>query len=583
MRAMVGCVVFAFVGLGLTACGAQSPDQDGESSAATPLGEFTALANSDRVLEPGLAGEDVRGANRYFFEYGYLPNADLAQRFPQWRSPVSSAPESEDVFDEASAAATRAFQRNVALPETGVVDAATRAMMLTPRCGVPEIARLDASDKYDPGGASDWNKTNLTWRYVNTVNGSGVNEATGGAIIQTALAQWAPTHHTFTRLTSGVPDILISFSATNGNGQPWGQSITLAETKPIASGGDIYLNANKSWSTTATTPSTKFDFESVVVHELGHALGIEHTSITAPYVSGTETPATQKPIMVPSLSAGLQRRTARPDDIVSAIVRSQVRWTGYDFDPTTIDIDVDNGSNFYDIFELAGPPAPGGSTVWLLHNNDPWTTLPGQGAVRVSSNGGSPWIVQDDGDIFQWQGSWVQRPGCATDIGVGGDFSVWIIECGGFPFKKWNGSAFVADSAGILGFGTTGLRISVGPLYPAVNSPNVPWVVSAAGPIYRRTSNSTSTGSWALLPGGGAGKDIAVSANGYTWLIGTDTRPGGHSIYAWVEQNPSGDGFPTPVDRHEWRYVGGEATNIATTNTGLPYVIDSNGTAYSGY
>jgi Tectonin domain len=43
---------------------------------------------------------------------------------------------------------------------------------------------------------------------------------------------------------------------------------------------------------------------------------------------------------------------------------------------------------------------------------------------------GLPWVVNSGGGIYErLPTGWVQRPGCAKDIGVGADGSVWVIGC----------------------------------------------------------------------------------------------------------------------------------------------------------
>jgi hypothetical protein len=319
------------------------------------------------------------------------------------------------------------------------------------------------------------------------------------------------------------------------------------------------------------------DFESIVIHEIGHRLGYPHTSITAPWSGGAETFASSKPVMYPILNNGDQRELTRPDDNMAVLARSGVRWSS--FDSGDSDIDVDSGPTFQTITVTAGPAVSGGLTVWQLFNGS-WSQLSGQGAVRLSGNGGVVWIVQDDGDIYRWTGSWEKIPGCARDVGVGGDSSVWVIGCNAigsnFGIFKFNGSSFDTDSAG-----GAAVTISVGPRSPG--GANVPWVITSGGSVFRRSSGSVSSGSWSTLPGTQVlGSDIAVSASGYPWLIGTDTQPGGHSIYVWNEQSALAAGSPNPVALTQWRLTSGNAVRVSTDNEGFPYVIANDGSAWAG-
>src|SRR4029079_12501040 len=102
-------------------------------------------------------------------QYGYFPNEELQRGYPAWRPLVSAAPAQPDVFDERMQAATLLYQHNLGLPETGIVDAATRKSIAQPRCGFPDgIAAADGSEKWDLLGGV-WGRNNLTWRLVNGI------------------------------------------------------------------------------------------------------------------------------------------------------------------------------------------------------------------------------------------------------------------------------------------------------------------------------------------------------------------------------------------------------------------------------
>ena len=55
---------------------------------------------------------------------------------------------------------------------------------------------------------------------------------------------------------------------------------------------------------------------------------------------------------------------------------------------------------------------------------------------------GRPWVVNSGGGIYErLPTGWVQRPGCAKDIGAGADGSIWVIGCaadaGGFKIYRY--------------------------------------------------------------------------------------------------------------------------------------------------
>lgn len=64
---------------------------------------------------------------------------------------------------------------------------------------------------------------------------------------------------------------------------------------------DIHMDAGTDWSVAAITPPDRFDFRSVLLHELGHALGLDHSG------AGT--------VMQPLIDTGEMLRTLTDDDV----------------------------------------------------------------------------------------------------------------------------------------------------------------------------------------------------------------------------------------------------------------------------
>ena len=66
--------------------------------------------------------------------------------------------------------------------------------------------------------------------------------------------------------------------------------------------GDIYFDDAETWNTEAVPPSNEYDLQTLATHEIGHALGLNHS---------TEKGA----IMWASLNPGTPKRTLHQDDI----------------------------------------------------------------------------------------------------------------------------------------------------------------------------------------------------------------------------------------------------------------------------
>jgi peptidoglycan hydrolase-like protein with peptidoglycan-binding domain len=516
-------------------------------------------------LRVGSAGRRVEALHAYLTTYGYFPNPALAAAYPAWRPLSREAPANPAVYDKATEWAVHAFQRNFGLPQTGVVDEPTRALLAQPRCGVPDgIEDLDSTHKFDVSD-STWSGSALSWKLINTDD---VDFTSARNAVAAAFATWTgPTKFTFTDRTgtSTSANIEIRFSSKDPNGNAW-PSGAVAGTKLPNNGGDVWLNTAVTWSIGGAT-----DLETVVLHELGHSLGIQHSSFPSTVMYGV---------------TNGQKRQLTPDDNAAGLVKK----AGFTpFDSTSIDIDVDNGTGFQTIFVTAEPARLGGWSIWRLDNAANWTLMP-DGAVRIASHNQRPWAVNDSGTILRWNlntGSWDRIAGCAKDIGVGADGSVWTIGCnsrsGGFAVNKFltldgvNGTW--SEAAGSRG----GMRISVGPRQGVAgvgtcsgwSSTMVPWIVDDAGRIFRYTRSDTS-GSWTQVLG--EASDIAVGPSGIAWIVGVPSlfsSTGFNGVYVWNEQCASTVGNPDPVGRATWRLVGMPALNISTDSLGFPYIVNA--------
>lgn len=97
--------------------------------------------------------------HNYLMQFGYLPQSDIE---------TGNLRTEESVRD-----AVRELQRFGGLPETGNIDAATRKLLATPRCGVPDKQDNYNLERPGPGirrtkrytlQGLKWDYTNLTWR-----------------------------------------------------------------------------------------------------------------------------------------------------------------------------------------------------------------------------------------------------------------------------------------------------------------------------------------------------------------------------------------------------------------------------------
>jgi hypothetical protein len=168
----------------------------------------------------------------------------------------------------------------------------------------------------------NYNGDPIDWTYQSNPMGENylVNEncadCTGEAVaIRNAANTWNNAGAKFIYSYGGATSIVNTpEAAADGiNSINWSTnfpsgSTTLAQTTywySIPSGNitecDCVFNANKIWSTAAVTPAGQFDVESVMLHEFGHYLSLDHSIAPA--------------VMQPTIPSGTQRRVLTADDI----------------------------------------------------------------------------------------------------------------------------------------------------------------------------------------------------------------------------------------------------------------------------
>lgn len=389
----------------------------------------------------------------------------------------------------------------------------------------------------------------FTWHLVNTV--PGLARTTAETIIGRAFSRWAAaTSLSFTRVgpptsPAEIAQIQIVFEAIDERGNVFGRVVRANRTR-------LELDSAEIWSTaTAGGPVGSGHLETIVLHEIGRVLGLDHSFF--------KTAAMWPDLMNPHLPF-----TNLGEDDRIAVSLLYDRWTPVSTSVALIDIGIGANGRAWAI---------GADNRVRRWTGSSWTTHGSVWGERIAvAPDGLPWMITPRGEILTRvpnSTSWTLRPGCGTDIGVGADGSVWVVGCtsvgGGFSVHKWNPARNDWDWAD-----GGGLRIAVGP-------DGVPWLANTAGQVFRRRSSATGNLGWdyldpVLWPGFDA-VDIAVSPHGHGWAISNLEH-----VMAWNEQ-PSDAVAPA---RRDWTFMHNEpglVANIAAGPSG-PWILNLGGASY---
>jgi hypothetical protein len=249
--------------------------------------EATAVEAHVPLIAFGDTGDDVRWVYGYLHQYGYFENEELVHHYPGWKPAVSREPADPEVFDEAIEEGVLLFQKAFGLPMTGAVDEATLEAMKKPRCSFPDFyTSADAaagSFNFSLHG-SKWSKTALTYRFSNYT--SDISSTSSTSAITEAMFDWVNVSPlTFSQVSSGEDIAFGWYTGSHCNGGAFdGSSGVLAHAFYPSSGGDVHFDDAESWSTSS---SSGIHLETVAVHELGHSLGLAHSSVSGSVMYAT--------------------------------------------------------------------------------------------------------------------------------------------------------------------------------------------------------------------------------------------------------------------------------------------------------